>query len=256
MDLPDSNPKTRFGVAKPGIADIPPVAILTLGQGMTNGKVKYGRTNWREHEVTASVYYDAAARHMMSWWDGEENASDSGVHHLGHAMACFAILIDAASSGKLIDDRPGVKGTTSDFIARMTKPAESEVSAFRAMSPKAFHAAVEGLDVRYDWTEEEPVAPAEDCRYRDVWDSKQRGDVSAEAMQWHLRDRFDSPEGRAAIEAAAAHLGKFDLSQYTQHELIALAFYLDCHKAGLPFDPDGMDTFLGSVGIESPSLPF
>ncbi len=124
MDLPDTNPKTRFGVAKPAVADIPPVAILTLGQGMSDGTKKYGRTNWREHEVTASVYYNAAMRHLMAWWDGEKNADDSGVHHLGHAMACQAILVDAEASEKLVDDRPSVPGTTAEYIKRMTKPME------------------------------------------------------------------------------------------------------------------------------------
>lgn len=142
MDLPDSNPKTRFGVAKPGVADIPPVATLVLGQGMTNGKEKYGRTNWREHEVTASVYYNAMNRHLMSWWDGEECAADSGVHHLGHAMACAAILVDAQETGKLIDDRPSVPGTTADFIARMTTPMNEIPEGQRGpAAPEALNAS-------------------------------------------------------------------------------------------------------------------
>lgn len=121
MDLPDSNPKTRFGLAKPGVADIPPIAVLLLGQCMRNGAKKYGRTNWRENGVTASVYYDAAMRHMMSWWDGEDHAEDSGVHHLGHAMACIAIIMDAEAQGTLADDRPSIPGCTAEFITANTE---------------------------------------------------------------------------------------------------------------------------------------
>jgi hypothetical protein len=42
----------------------------------------------------------------MAWFNGEECAQDSGVHHLAHAMACLAILLDAKTCGKLNDDRP------------------------------------------------------------------------------------------------------------------------------------------------------
>jgi dATP/dGTP diphosphohydrolase len=126
MNPPDSNPKTRFGVRKPGIADIPPSAILHLGQAMSDGERKYGRTNWRENEVTASVYYNAAARHLMAWWDGEQVAPDSGVHHLGHVMACCAILLDAEASGQIIDDRPSVPGPFARLVAELTEPEESE----------------------------------------------------------------------------------------------------------------------------------
>lgn len=128
MNLPDSNPKTRFGVAKPGIADVPMAALLHLGLAMRDGKQKYGRTNWREHEVTAFVYFDAAFRHLAAWWDGEEVAPDSGVHHLGHVMACCSILLDAQAQGKLQDDRPSVPGQFSRLVAQLTRPMDEKPS--------------------------------------------------------------------------------------------------------------------------------
>lgn len=112
---PDDNPKTAVGLTKPPLSPIPPVALLHLGKAMADGRDKYGQMNWRESKVTYSVYYDAAMRHLMAWWDGEERAKDSGVHHLGHAMACMAILLDAQSVGMLNDDRP-VKGRFSDEV--------------------------------------------------------------------------------------------------------------------------------------------
>jgi hypothetical protein len=113
---PDDNPKTAIGITKPGISAIPPVAILKLGEAMTDGKRKYGLTNWREKTVSASIYYDAAFRHLASWYDGEDLASDSLVDHLAHTMACCAILIDAIMMGKINDDRPSVPGKTSEYI--------------------------------------------------------------------------------------------------------------------------------------------
>jgi hypothetical protein len=71
-----------------------------------DGARKYGPYNWREEGVGASTYLSAAMRHLRAYLDGEQNAMDSGVHHLGHAMACLAILLDAEAVGNLVDDRP------------------------------------------------------------------------------------------------------------------------------------------------------
>ena len=102
---PDDNPKTVQGSKKPAMSCVPPVALLHLSHAMKDGEQKYGRMNWREHTVSSSVYYDAAMRHLMAWFDGETHASDSGVHHLAHVMACCAILLDGESMGVLNDDR-------------------------------------------------------------------------------------------------------------------------------------------------------
>lgn len=117
---PDDNPKTAYGAAKPPLHAIPPTALLHLGAAMENGETKYGLFNWREHNVSSTIYYDAALRHLMAWWDGEEVAEDSGVHHLGHVMACCAILLDATETGNLNDNR-GAKGVFSQAVERMKK---------------------------------------------------------------------------------------------------------------------------------------
>lgn len=121
MEYPDNNPKTAVGALKPSLHAIPPSAMLHLGAAMEDGKNKYGLTNWREKTVSASVYYDAALRHLLSWWDGEDVASDSKIHHLGHVMACCAIIIDAEAQGQdsLNDDRPSVAGKAAELIAAM-----------------------------------------------------------------------------------------------------------------------------------------
>jgi hypothetical protein len=83
---------------------------------MADGARKYGPYNWRESPISVSTYISAAQRHMAAYWDGEQNAKDSGVHHLAHAMACFALLLDAESLSVLIDDRPP-KGKAADIQA-------------------------------------------------------------------------------------------------------------------------------------------
>jgi hypothetical protein len=77
---------------------------------MLDGSAKYGRHNWRVIGVRASVYYEAALRHLMRYWEGEDLDPDSGVHHLAHVSACCLIARDAAMCDKLDDDRPVVVG--------------------------------------------------------------------------------------------------------------------------------------------------
>lgn len=122
---PDDNPKTSIGVSKAPLHYIPPVALVHLGLAMENGGAKYGLMNWRQFTVSSSVYYDAMLRHLMAWWDGEDAAPDSKVHHLGHVMACAAILLDAAETTRLNDDRPDIDGNVSRLMERVQKSREA-----------------------------------------------------------------------------------------------------------------------------------
>lgn len=119
---PDDNPKTVVGTTKPSLGAIPPSALIHLGLAMEDGRRKYGHFNWREKRVSSGVYYDAMQRHLLAWWDGEDNARDSGVHHLAHVMACCAILLDAEVNKSLNDNR-GPAGNVPDLIERLTKAA-------------------------------------------------------------------------------------------------------------------------------------
>lgn len=103
---PDDNPKTAFGVAKVPLHLVPPIAIANISLAFDNGAKKYGPFNWREKTISSTVYYAAAMRHLMAWFDGEDLAPDSGVHHLAHVMACCAMVLDSQSTGKLNDNRP------------------------------------------------------------------------------------------------------------------------------------------------------
>lgn len=104
---PAVNPKTAQGNKKYSLRLLPLPADVEVNRALDDGRVKYGAANWREKGVPASVYVDAARRHLAQWFDGgQERAADSGVHNLGHAMACLAIIIDAQWNATLHDDRP------------------------------------------------------------------------------------------------------------------------------------------------------
>ena len=123
------NPKDALGAAKVPLSLVPPSAVIHCAEAFRNGAEKYGPYNWREKDVKASIYVDAALRHIYSWFDGEECAQDSGVHHLGHAMACLAILIDAYETKGLEVDIPSEKGVAADLLNSLHREHDAALEA-------------------------------------------------------------------------------------------------------------------------------
>jgi len=116
------NPKDLIGTKKPPLDLIPPSFEIHVAMAMKDGAKKYDPYNWRSNKVRARVYVGAAKRHIAAWMDGQELAEDSGVHHLAHASACMAILLDAQETGNLADDRP-LPGAAAKLIERFTEKA-------------------------------------------------------------------------------------------------------------------------------------
>ena len=105
------NPKHAAGRAKVSLRHIPPSVLAAEGRVADGGAAKYGPFNWRGG-VTASVYYDAALRHLLAWYTGEDIDPESGETPLAHVRCCMAILMDAQTMGVLEDDRPAGHTTT------------------------------------------------------------------------------------------------------------------------------------------------
>ena len=127
-----TNPKDLIGVTKVSISKFPVIGTIMGAMAMMlDGADKYGPYNWRGNKVVASIYVDAAKRHMDCWFEGQENAGDSKVHHLGHAIACCAILLDAQVTGNLVDDRPPVNDPDwlEKFLAKLTETIKEKKSA-------------------------------------------------------------------------------------------------------------------------------
>lgn len=100
------NPKDAIGSAKIPLGLIPYSALCCAALAHYEGNLKYGRWNWRGNKVRASIYLDALNRHIAKWVNGEAVDPVTRVPHLGSAIACLNIIIDAAVQNKLIDDRP------------------------------------------------------------------------------------------------------------------------------------------------------
>lgn len=102
----ETNPKDVIGMKKAPISTLSCAVLFEMGLGMLEGARKYGRHNYRAAGVSATVYYDAAMRHLMDWWEGEDIDSDSGLNHVTKALTCLATLRDSMLMGNWIDDRP------------------------------------------------------------------------------------------------------------------------------------------------------
>jgi len=136
-ELKPSNPKDAIGSNKLPVHLWPTTASAMGSIGLLDGMLKYGRSNWRASGVRASIYFDAANRHLNAWFEGEENDPDSGVPHLAHALACLAIIVDAQAAGKLNDDRQH-KGGYRALINELTGHVGRLKEMHADKSPKHF----------------------------------------------------------------------------------------------------------------------
>ena len=101
-----SNPKDAIGIKKVPQSVLPSGPIMEMGLGMMEGALKYGAHNYRAIGVRASVYYDAAERHLKAFWEGEDIDPDSGLPHIVKAMCCLCVLRDSQIINNWVDDRP------------------------------------------------------------------------------------------------------------------------------------------------------
>lgn len=114
-----TNPKDAIGSDKLPLHLWPETATAMGCLGLLDGALKYGRANFRAIGVRATIYVDAAKRHLNAWLEGEDADRDSGLPHLAHALACLAILVDAQAAGKLTDDRQ-IAGGYRALVERLT----------------------------------------------------------------------------------------------------------------------------------------
>jgi hypothetical protein len=132
-----SNPKDLLGSDKLPLHLWPTTATVHGCLGLLDGGCKYGRSNFRAIGVRSSIYYDAARRHLDAWFEGEDVAPDSGVHHLGHALASIAIILDAEAAGKLNDDRM-VAGGYAELVRRLTPLVKEIKTRHAGKDPKHY----------------------------------------------------------------------------------------------------------------------
>jgi hypothetical protein len=125
------NPKDAAGSNKVPLHLWPQAATALGAMGLLEGMLKYGRSNWREGSVHATIYVDALKRHIDDWMEGGDVTSDVGLANLANALACLAIIVDAQTHGRLIDDRNYVP--SGDGYRKLMARLTPEVSRLRVM---------------------------------------------------------------------------------------------------------------------------
>jgi hypothetical protein len=83
---------------------LPPEFKNEVAKAFMYGAKKYTRHNYLTgmewHRMKA-----ACERHLDKFWQGEEIDPETGVHHLGHAGACIAMLMMHVVHGLGTDNR-------------------------------------------------------------------------------------------------------------------------------------------------------
>lgn len=132
-----TNPKDAIGSDKVPLHLWPTTATALGSMALLDGACKYGRSNYRAIGVRASIYFDAAQRHLTRWFEGESVDTDSGLPHLAHALACVAILVDAEAAGKLNDDRM-LQGGYLELLARLGEKVPEIKAKYTDKNPKHY----------------------------------------------------------------------------------------------------------------------
>lgn len=138
-----TNPKDAVGIRKVSLSVVPAPVIAELGVAMLEGARKYGRHNYRAAGVRASVYYDAAFRHLAAWWEGEDIDPDSALSHVTKAIATLTVLRDSMMRGNWVDDRP--PKCDPAWVARLNEAAGAVIDRY-PVPMEAYTAIEEAAD--------------------------------------------------------------------------------------------------------------
>jgi hypothetical protein len=84
----------KFDGGKMEYGLLPPLALQETVKVLTFGAQKYERDNWQKVPDAKRRYFDALQRHVWAWKQGEQLDSESGIHHLAHAMCCLMFLYE------------------------------------------------------------------------------------------------------------------------------------------------------------------
>lgn len=140
-----SNPKDAVGSSKARWFSYIPLRVLAyVGLALFEGARKYGRHNYREAGVRASVYVDACVNgHLTKWWEGEDIDRDTcsigedgkpdlstGLNHIDKAIASLIVLRDGMLQGNWVDDRPPAIAYPEEFWPDLDRRAKAIIARY------------------------------------------------------------------------------------------------------------------------------
>jgi hypothetical protein len=94
----------KFDGAKPDLSLIPYSALEGMARAFMVGEKKYGRDNFKAG-MASHRYVAAALRHILAWNNGESLDPETGNHHMWHALASIAMMLECETLGTLEDTR-------------------------------------------------------------------------------------------------------------------------------------------------------
>jgi Domain of unknown function (DUF5664) len=100
----DTSIGVKFDGDKPSMTSIPKEAMWEMGLALGYGKKKYGDGNYR-NGMLVSRQLAAAVRHIYQHLAGQDKDEESGVSHIGHALASLAMAAYTLENHKNMDDR-------------------------------------------------------------------------------------------------------------------------------------------------------
>lgn len=98
----------KFDEGKPKFSYVARSTLEAIAYIMEMGAKKYGRDNWKQG-MAWSRPYDAALRHLTSWWEGESLDPESGKSHLHHVLCEIMFLVEYEAKNLGQDDRTKMK---------------------------------------------------------------------------------------------------------------------------------------------------
>jgi len=100
----DAGGGVKHDQGKPDLSLVPTIALELEARALMFGEGKYGRYNYTQG-FEVSRLLAAALRHILAYRDNQDHDPESGIHHLGHARACLAMLLHCEQLGTLRDNR-------------------------------------------------------------------------------------------------------------------------------------------------------
>lgn len=95
---------TKDDKGKPDLSLNPKAATWGMARALTYGANKYGRYNFKKG-IEYTRLSAACMRHLTAFLEGEDIDSESGNHHVHHALASLAMLADMIENRPEMDDR-------------------------------------------------------------------------------------------------------------------------------------------------------
>lgn len=131
-----SNPKDAVGINKAPASVVSQLVMMQVNLAMMEGALKYGRHNYRDAGVRASVYYDATRRHLDAWWEGQDTDPDSKLSHIIKAIASLTVLADGITTGLWEDDRPPAMPDLDTFLLDLNTKAKALQEIYGHVQPE------------------------------------------------------------------------------------------------------------------------